>query len=80
MTFEPVQVSADWAEQRGFIPRQFIWQGRLYPVDSTGRSWEDEQGLHILCMVPGGQVFELIFHLNPAGWLLKPPLNTLRAV
>lgn len=80
MKNEPVQVTADWRADGRFIPRQFRWQGRVYQVESTGRYWEDEQGLHTLCMVPGGQVFELIFHLNPAGWSLKPPQNTLQAV
>jgi len=78
MRLEPVEVSARWEPQGWFIPRQITWQGKVYPVESTGRHWEDEQGLHILCMIAGGQVVELVFRLQPAGWLLRPPSATSR--
>ena len=77
MALEPVEVSARWKHDGKFEPNQFHWRGKMYRVESTGRDWEDESGFHVLCMVPEGQVFELIFHLNPAGWLVKPP-NTPR--
>lgn len=70
---DTVQVEARWTHSGSLEPRRFKWQGKMYSVESTGRQWEDAQGLHVLCMVPGGQVFELIFHLNPAGWLVRPP-------
>ncbi len=75
MIYEPVQVTARWRSEGSFEPAQFVWQNRTYPVKSTGRSWEDEQGLHVLCMADGSRVFELVFRLQPAGWLLKPPDN-----
>lgn len=68
---EQVQVQARWKRSGGFEPLRFTWNGTDYRVESTGRSWEDEHGLHVLVMVPGGQVFDLVFHLNPAGWLLR---------
>ncbi len=73
MPLEPVDVSAHWEQGGSFEPTHFTWQGKMYHVESTGRDWEDEEGFHILCMIPGGQVFELVFHLNPAGWLIRPP-------
>ncbi len=75
MALEPVQVAARWEPGGRFEPSQFIWQGQAYQVESTGRAWEDEAGLHVLCMVPGGHVFELIFRLHPAGWLVRPPVS-----
>jgi hypothetical protein len=72
MTMESVQVQARWKHDGRLEPTQFMWNGKLYRVESTGRSWEDEKGLHVLCMVAGGKVFELVFRLNPAGWHLQP--------
>jgi nicotinamide-nucleotide amidase len=75
MALDPVTVTARWDASGRFIPSQFVWQGREYAVESTGRRWEDEAGLHVLCMVAGGQVFELVFHLQPAGWSLRAPMS-----
>jgi hypothetical protein len=80
MEMEPVQVMARWQIDGSFSPQQFVWQGQIYQVESTGRQWEDLVGLHVLCMVAGGRVFELVFQLNPAGWQLRPPLNRSAAV
>ena len=74
MAIEPVQVKARW-DGAGFSPRHFIWKGQVFPVESTGRQWEDDEGVHVLCMVSGGAVFELVFRLRPAGWWVNPPIN-----
>lgn len=73
MAVEPDEVSARWKHDGIFEPQQFSWKGHLYRVESTGRHWEDDEGFHILCMVGGSQVFELVFHLKPAGWIIRPP-------
>lgn len=73
MALEPVEVAARWKHGGTFEPSQFSWHGKIYHVKSTGREWEDEDGYHVLCMIADGQVFELIFHLKPAGWLVRPP-------
>lgn len=73
MPLESVEVAAHWKRSGRFEPGQFTWRGQVYHVESTGRSWEDEDGLHVLCMVPEGKVFELVFHLQPAGWSVRPP-------
>ncbi len=73
MALEPVQVAARWKHEGKFEPTQFSWHGKMYRIESTGRDWEDEEGFHVLCMVPEGQVFELVLHLKPAGWLVRPP-------
>jgi hypothetical protein len=78
MNWQVVEVTARWLPDGRFEPAQFAWQGRTYLVESTGRQWEDADGLHALCMVPGGQVFELIFQLNPARWALRPPHGSAR--
>lgn len=77
MSLEQVEVAARWELDGRFEIRRFAWRGQVFTVESTGRQWEDETGLHVLCMVPGGQVFELVFHLNPAGWMAIPPSGSL---
>jgi hypothetical protein len=72
MNLETVEVSARWDQNSKFEPIQFNWQGKLYQIESTGRDWEDDSGYHVLCMVFGGNIFELIFHLQPAGWWIRP--------
>ena len=71
-TKKPAQVQARWKRSGGFEPTQFFWDGVIHRVESTGREWEDEHGYHVLCMIQGGQVYQLTFHLNPAGWTIKP--------
>ncbi len=73
MALEAVEVAARWKHDGSFEPSQFFWHGKMYRVESTGRTWEDEDGFHVLCMIAGGQVFELVFHLKPAGWFIRPP-------
>jgi hypothetical protein len=36
-------------------------------------------GYHILCMLPGSQVCELLFRLNPATWHLRIPAGPAAA-
>lgn len=80
MNLQVVEVAARWLPDGRFEPTQFVWQGRTYQVESTGRQWEDAVGLHVLCMLPGGQVLELIFQLDPACWALRQPLGVARPI
>jgi hypothetical protein len=80
MAWEPVEVAARWEARGWFLPQRFTWNGEDYPVESTGRQWEDEEGLHVLCMVPGAVVYELVFRLQPAGWWLRPTASGFKAV
>lgn len=75
MSLQPTRVTARWHLNGRFEPRRFTWQENPVDVESTGRQWEDADGLHVLCMAYDGQVFELVFQLNPAGWWVKPPAN-----
>jgi hypothetical protein len=75
MSLQPTRVTARWHLDGRFEPRRFTWQEHPVDVESTGRQWEDADGLHVLCMNHSGQVFELVFRLNPAGWWVRPPAN-----
>ena len=76
MNREPVDMTARWNASAGFVLSKMTWQGRSYAFESTGRHWEDEEGYHVLGMIRGGKVVELIFRLNPAGWVLVPPASS----
>jgi hypothetical protein len=72
MDAETIQVQARWRHTGVFEPTQFFWKGVMHRIASTGRHWEDADGYHVLCMAGGGEVYELIFQLNPAGWRIRP--------
>ncbi len=63
---EAIEVTARWESGGQVSPLEFTWRGQAYRVESTGRRWKDEAGWHVLTMVPGGQVYELVF--DPAGF------------
>ena len=52
------------------LPISFIWQGRKTPILGIGRRWDNGDGEHILAMIPGDQVIELV-HATDHSWLLK---------
>ncbi len=67
---EAIEVTVHWDSGGQVSPLEFTWKGRAYRVESTGRRWQDEAGLHILTMVPGGQVYELVFDQASLKWYL----------
>jgi hypothetical protein len=68
---EPVEVTARFTQSGQVSPLSFTWNGTHYPVESTGRRWADDDGLHILVMVPQGRVFELLFKPVIGEWHLR---------
>ncbi len=66
-----IEVTAHFDSDGNISPLEFTWNGQLYRIESTGRQWKDENGQHILVMVPGGRVFELQFNPNSSQWLLR---------
>ena len=74
--YQKVEVSARWLRSGEILPEKVYGPANTYTIESTGRSWEDADGIHILCMVPGGQLLELLFKLNPAGWFMKISTGT----
>ena len=67
---DPVEVTARFDPQGKVTPMDFTWQGHKYPVVSTGRRWEDENGEHILVMVPGEKVYELVYVPTQKRWYI----------
>jgi nicotinamide-nucleotide amidase len=69
---EAVEVNFRYDVQGRPIPVNFTWQGQVYPVESTGRRWKDDAGEHILVMVPGEKVYELLHAEDEMRWYLQP--------
>lgn len=67
-----IDVTARFDSQGRLTPTGFTWKGVTFPIDSTGRRWEDERGQHILVMVPGGRTFELLYTAREGAWYLIP--------
>ena len=67
---ETIEVTARFDLEGRITPVSFIWQGRSYRVDGTGRRWEAKDGLHILVMAPGNRAFHLIFNSQTCIWML----------
>lgn len=66
-----VEVTASFGADGKITPQSFTWKGGNYQVVSVGRSWRDEAGKHILVMVAGDRVFELIFNPGEIAWYLR---------
>jgi hypothetical protein len=67
---ERIDVEARWDPHGAVEPLRFTWQAQVWYVVSTGRRWKDDSGEHILCMLDGGAVFELIYHPLQERWSL----------
>lgn len=67
---QAIEVTAHFDEQGKIMPLRFIWKGSVYQVESVGRHWSAEDGQHILVMVPGGRIFELLFACHESRWYL----------
>jgi hypothetical protein len=68
---EPVEVVARYDALGRITPLSFTWQGQTFPVESTGRRWEDERGEHILVMIPVERICELIFVSPDRRWYVR---------
>ena len=68
---EPIEVTARFDLEGKITPLSFTWLGRVYPVASVGRRWEDQASLHILVMAPLERVHELVFLPSEKRWFLR---------
>jgi hypothetical protein len=67
---EPIEVTARFSEDGTITPQHFSWNGGRYHVESAGRQWNDDDGQHMLVMVAGGQIYELIFNGSQGRWYI----------
>jgi hypothetical protein len=69
---DEIEVTARYDENGKPFPTLFRWKDQSYRVDSVGRRWEDGVGEHILVLVPGGRVYELLLSSADDRWYLNP--------
>lgn len=62
-----VGVECRFAEDGLVQVRKVLWNGRWQSV-GQGRQWLDEYGRHILVMLPGEEVRELVLQLGTLRW------------
>ena len=67
---EPIEVTVRIDPQGQITPLRFVWKGRSYLVESTGRRWTGTDGQHILVMASRGDMFELLFAPGEGRWFL----------
>lgn len=67
---EKIELTARFDLEGRITPLNFIWNGRSYRVEGTGRRWVAKDGIHILVMVAGNQTFQLIFNSETNIWNL----------
>jgi hypothetical protein len=70
---QAIAVTASFAPDGKITPLRFCWRGGVFPVASTGRRWQEQDGYHILVMVASGQIFELLFSGLENRWYLVRP-------
>jgi hypothetical protein len=70
---EPVEVTARFDPQGVITPLNIMKDQKNIPVTGVGRHWSDPQGVHILVMVPGEQIYELLFANAQNRWYMSRP-------
>ena len=58
------------------IPIKFTSQNNTYLITDIGRSWQDEQGTHILVLTSQGAASELILSSKDSNWYIKQQPTT----
>ncbi len=64
----PTEVEVRFARDGRPHPLSFTWEGKRIPVTAVGRTWLDEAGRHVLVMVGGDRVFELLLRGSDLAW------------
>jgi len=65
----PIGVDCSF-EKDGYVNVRRISVDDRWLVVDPGRQWVDEQGRHVLIMIPGGRVFEIVLSPNTLNWNL----------
>jgi hypothetical protein len=73
---EAITVTTRSGQYDKVIPLSFTYRGNIFQVEATGRRWSDEEGDHVLVMVPGGRVYHLLFNAESNTWFLVPRPST----
>lgn len=67
---EPISVDCVFREDGRIEVRRIEVNGRWLPVEQ-GRQWVDQLGRHVLVMLPGSQVREIMLRPETMTWVMK---------
>jgi hypothetical protein len=67
---QAIEVTARWGADGEVTPIQLRIEGTPIQVETVGRRWQDERGLHALVKATGGQTYELHFDPAELKWFL----------
>lgn len=75
----PAAVDCVFDEKGSVMIRSVRWEGRQLQVTDTGRTWTDDSGRHIMVIVPGPRVFELLFKPDMTWWIIGANVDAMYA-
>ena len=67
---EKIDVTSQLDPKGNLIPIRFTWKGQTYRVDSIGRSWQADDGFHVLVMDMRNQAYHLLHIADKSTWCL----------
>lgn len=68
---QPIRVDCTFGAD-GTVRVRRIAFGERWQVVEQGRQWLDEQGRHVLVMLDGSQVREIVLRREELSWVLLP--------
>jgi hypothetical protein len=68
---EPVGVDCVFREDGRIDVRRVAIDGRWLAVEQ-GRQWVDQLGRHVLVMLPGNEVREIVLRPETITWVIRP--------
>lgn len=69
--FEPIGVECHFSADGRVHVRRIERDGRWLPV-GQGRQWVDNQGRHVLVMLPDESVLEIVQQAETLTWVIRP--------
>jgi hypothetical protein len=67
---QPIEVKASFDSDGKIKPLSIRWQNQEQRVETLGRRWQAEDGLHILVLLQSGFAIELRFAPADSSWYL----------
>lgn len=64
----PTVVEARFDQDGGVRVESFAWRQRQLLVVAAGRTWLDDDGRHLLVMVAGDRIYELLLRRSDLSW------------
>ncbi len=64
----PTAVEARFDQDGGVRVASFTWREKQLPVVAAGRTWLDDAGRHVLVMVTGDRIYELLLRGSDMSW------------